>query len=384
MVEILSRIQFAFTVSFHFLFVPLSIGLIALVVLYEFRYTKTKNKAFKELSYFYGDLFVINYAFGIVTGITMSLQFGTNWSAYSIFMGDVFGTPLVFEALMAFFLESTFTGLWIFKKDKMSDKMRKFTAVMILVGTSISALWIITANAFMQHPVGFELASDGSKVLISNFFEVLTNPYMFYTLIHTVISAVLLGAYFVLAVGGYKMHHSHNDKEKEAFKVGLKPAVILLLITSLLMPLLGSPYFNYVSKVQPIKAEAIAGSNPYVQLAFIVMIMLGTFFILYSAYILIFYKKFLNSPFMQKTFMKTLAFPYIAITAGWMVTEVGRQPYVVYELMMTSKAISNVSAGQVWFSIITIFIMYAILFVACYYLLKQRILQPLVKIKDGE
>ncbi len=229
MVEILSRIQFAFSVGFHFLFVPLSIGLIFLVCLYEFNYMKTENKRFKHLSEFYGDMFVINYAFGIVTGFTMSLQFGTNWSAYSIYMGDVFGTPLVFEAIIAFFLESTFTGLWIFKKNKMSNRLRFITVLLIFIGTNFSALWIITANGFMQNPVGYSLAADGTKVLVENFSEILLNPYSWYMLIHNNLSAILLGAYFVLGIGAYRYLRVDADSEEaETFRMGFKPANILL------------------------------------------------------------------------------------------------------------------------------------------------------------
>ncbi len=379
MVEILSRIQFAFTAGFHFLFVPLSIGLIFLVLIYEFIYYRTQNKKYKHLSEFYGDLFVINYAFGIVTGITMSLQFGTNWSAYSVYMGDVFGTPLVFEALIAFFIESTFTGLWIFKKNKMSQKLRLITVGLIFFGTNLSALWIITANGFMQNPVGYTLAADGSRILIENFAEVLTNPYVWYMLIHNNTAAILLGAYFVLGVGGYKYLRAKNEDEKETFRLGFKPANIALVVTALLMPIVGYTYFNYIVPIQSLKIDAISGGTPIVTIAFQVMVGLGTIFIIYSLYTLIFFKRYMNSPVMQKIYLWTLSLPYLAIIAGWIVAEVGRQPYVVYNLMLTADAVSNVAVMQVWFSLITIFVMYATLAVACVYLIKKRVKAELVR-----
>ncbi|QEN03188.1 cytochrome ubiquinol oxidase subunit I [Thiospirochaeta perfilievii] len=380
MVEILSRIQFAFTVGFHFLFVPLSIGLIFLVCIYEYKYLKSKEVKYKHLSEFYGDMFVINYAFGIVTGITMSLQFGTNWSAYSIYMGDVFGAPLVFEAMIAFFLESTFTGLWIFKKNKMSNRLRFITVLLIFIGTNFSALWIITANGFMQNPVGYALAADGSRVLVENFKEIIFNPYAWYMLVHNNISAILLGSYFVLGIGAYRyLKIDKESQEAKTFELGFKPANILLVITSLLMPAVGFSYFNYIVPIQSTKIDAISGGSPFVTISFGLMVGLGTFFIFYSIYTLIFFKRFMNSPVMQKFYLWTFPLPYIAILAGWIVAEVGRQPYVVYGLMLTNDAVSNVPVMQVWFSLITIFVMYAILAVGCIYLIKKRITSPLVK-----
>lgn len=380
MVTLLSRIQFAFTVGFHFLFVPLSIGLIFLVCIYEYKHLKTKDTKFKYLSEFYGDMFVINYAFGIVTGITMSLQFGTNWSAYSIYMGDVFGAPLVFEAIIAFFLESTFTGLWIFKKNKMSNRLRFITVLLIFVGTNFSALWIITANGFMQNPVGYALASDGSRVVVENFKEIVFNPYAWYTLVHNNLSAILLGAYFVLGIGAYRyLKVDKNSEEAKIFELGFKPANIILVISSLLMPIIGYSYFNFIVPLQPLKIDAVSGSVPFVSISFALMVGLGTLFIIYSIFTLVFFKKFMESPVMQRIYLWTFGLPYIAILAGWIVAEVGRQPYVVYGLMLTANAVSNVPVMQVWFSLITIFIMYAILAVACVYLIKQRIKAPLIK-----
>lgn len=380
MVAILSRIQFAFSVGFHFLFVPLSIGLIFLVCIYEFKHLKFKDVKYKYLSEFWGDMFVIIYAFGIVTGFTMSLQFGTNWSAYSIYMGDVFGAPLVIEALIAFFLESTFTGLWIFKKNKMSGRMRFITVLLIFIGTNFSALWIITANGFMQNPVGYSLLADGSKVVVENFREIIFNPYAWYMLVHTNTSAILLGAYFVLGVSAYRYFKVDKDSlEANTFKLGVKPANKVLAVTAISMPIVGYSYFNFIVPIQPTKIDAVSGGSPFVTTSFALMVGFGTFFIFYALYTLIFHKRYLESPNMQKLYLKTFAMPYVAIMAGWIVAEVGRQPYVVYGLMLTNDAVSNVPVMQVWFSIITIFIMYAILAVACVYLILKRAKGPLFK-----
>ncbi|MGL1891957.1 MAG: cytochrome ubiquinol oxidase subunit I [Spirochaetaceae bacterium] len=380
MVEILSRIQFAFAIGFHFLFVPLSIGLIFLVCIYEFYHLKTKNIKYKHLSEFYGDMFVINYAFGIVTGFTMSLQFGTNWSAYSMYMGDVFGAPLVIEAIIAFFLESTFTGLWIFKKNKMSGRLRFITVLLIFIGTNFSALWIITANGFMQNPVGYKIAIDGSRILVDNFREIIFNPYAWYMLIHNNLSAILLGAYFVLGIGAYKyLKLDKESDEAKTFEMGFRPANKILVVSAILMPIVGYSYFNYIVPIQPLKIDAVSGGNPFVTIAFALMVGLGTLFILYSIYTLVFFKKYMKSPTMQKFYLWTFFLPYIAILSGWVVAEVGRQPYVVYGLMLTKDAVSTVPVMQVWFSLITIFVMYFILAVGCIYLLIKRVKAPLIK-----
>jgi len=310
----------------------------------------------------------------------MSLQFGTNWSAYSIFMGDVFGAPLVFEAIIAFFLESTFTGLWIFKKNKMSNRLRFITVLMILVGTTFSALWIITANGFMQNPVGYSMAADGSRVIVDNFKEILLNPYAWYMLIHNNTACFLLGAYFVLGIGAYRYLRVDKESEEAAtFRLGFKPANIVLVIMAFLMPIIGNVYYNYIVPIQPTKIDAISGGSPMVTVSFALMVGLGTLFILYSTFTLIFFKKYMASPVMQKIYLWTFPLPYIAIMAGWIVAEVGRQPYVVYGLMLTKNAVSNVPVMQVWFSLITILIMYFILAVACVYLMVKRINAPLVK-----
>ncbi|MGL4382204.1 MAG: cytochrome ubiquinol oxidase subunit I, partial [Bacilli bacterium] len=180
MLEVLSRIQFAFTVAFHFIFVPLSIGLILLIAIFETLHYKKKNDEYRKLSDYFGNMFIVMYAVGIVTGIAMSLQFGTNWGAYSKFMGDVFGAPLALEALIAFFLESTFTGIYVFRRHNLSPKFRCVTAWLITFGTAISALWIITAAGFMHNPVGYKLAEDQSQVILVNIFSVLLNPYAWY------------------------------------------------------------------------------------------------------------------------------------------------------------------------------------------------------------
>ncbi len=380
MVELLSRIQFAFTVGFHFLFVPVSIGLIFLVVIFEGINLFKKDEKYKSLSNFFGDIFVINYAFGIVTGFTMSLQFGTNWSEYSRFMGDVFGAPLVLEALIAFFLESTFTGIWIFKRNKISDKSRFIVAFLIFLGTNISALWIITANGFMQNPVGYEIIAD--KVVMTDFVALVTNPYAWYMLVHTNVSTFVLGSMVVISISSYKMLKG-TDTEKVIFAKAVKIAFVVLLVCSIFTASWGNIYMNYITPIQPTKIDALSGGSSFVTTSFFIMVTAGTILILIGLYGTIFTKKFLSSPATQKIFKWMFFLPYIAILTGWIVAEVGRQPYIVYGLMYTSEAVSNVPVSSVWFSLITIVLLYGILAIACVYLTINKIKKPLIYNGEG-
>ena len=416
MVVLLSRIQFAFTVAFHFLFVPLTIGLILLTAIFETLNYKTKNPMYRRISDFWGEIFVINFAVGIVTGLVMSVQFGTNWSQYSVFMGDVFGSPLALEALLAFFLESTFAGIWIFRRKKLSDGMRMIVVWLIVLGTSISAVWIITANGFMQHPVGYKLAEDGSKVLLTDFGAVVSNPYSLFMLAHTLLAAILLGSFFVIGVSAY--HFKKGSAEIELFKHSVKVAVILGLIVSILIPIEGSSYEKYLGKadVQPMKGailrdrielneddqieikkggifesaidarsaatleKAAAGMQEidrkppvkFIYINYMIMRGLGTLFILFLFLLLIKKKLLWRSTRVQNLAMWFIPLPYIAITSGWIVAEVGRQPWMVYNLMTVEDGVSNVPVSNVIFSLFTLVVFYAILFVMDFYLIRKR------------
>lgn len=430
---LLSRLQFAFTAGFHFLMVPLTIGLILFVVIFEIMHLRTGKDIYRQLANFWGNLFAINFVVGIVTGITMEIQFGTNWAEYSKFMGDIFGSPLAFEALMAFFLESTFAGIWIFYRHKISKRFRAVTAILILVGTHISAIWIIAANGFMQNPVGYEMAADGSKVLLTDFMAVALNPYANYMLIHTITASYLLGAFFMLAVSGY---HLLRNNQVGFYKESVRFALPVLLIVALAQPLIGHFYGQYVGKIQPAKAAAFemiweteskvplylvqipqpekeknieflpipfVGSimytnNPFGEVtgikeatkdwtpemvqdykdilpmthySFRIMVGLGGIFILMAMWGLYLYRKdkYIENQWINKLFLWLVATPWIAITLGWIVAEVGRQPWIVQGLMLTKDAVStNVSAAQVGFSLATLIVFYAVLFVVEFYL----------------
>lgn len=374
MLEILSRLQFAMTVAFHFIFVPVSIGLILFVAIYETKYLRTNNEQYRKLADYLGNIFIVFYAIGIVTGIAMSLQFGTNWGNYSKFMGNVFGPPLALEALIAFFLESTFTGIYIFRRNNISKLFRTLTTWIITFGTSISALWIITASGFMQHPVGYELAADGSHVILTDIFSVLLNPYAWYMLTHTVSSAILLGSFFVIGITSYKLLKKDNNIiDKQTYMKANKASAILALITSIIVPGIGFSYMNFVAEVQPTKMDAIAGGIPLVTISFVIMVVSGLIIPIISLLIIFFHKQYINSSKLLRVSKWIFIIPYLAIMSGWIVTEVGRQPWIVYGLLTTNDGISDVPIATVLFSLVTIILLYLATFILFIHILKVQI-----------
>ena len=376
MLEILSRLQFGFTIAFHFLFVPFTIGLIIFVLIFEHKYYKSDDMKYKKLSDFFGNLFIINYAFGIVTGIVMTVQFGTNWSEYSRAMGDVFGSPLVIEALLAFFLEATFTGIWAFRRNRISKSFRLVTVWMIFIGVMLSALWIITANGFMQNPVGATWIAEEGRVIFSSFSELIFNPYAWYMFIHTNLSSILLTGFIVLAISMYHIQRKHHD---ETFKISAKIAAWVILISSVMMPITGYTYMNFIAAVQPDKINMITNgisNSPdvsvilpiIVKTAFHTMTVLGTIFILFGLYVVVFNNKIKESVNLKKISLFMIPLPYVAIITGWMVAEMGRQPWIIYNMMKVSDGISSVPVAQVLFSIILLVVFYVLLFFMDYYL----------------
>ncbi|MDF2945342.1 MAG: cytochrome bd-type quinol oxidase subunit 1 [Bacillales bacterium] len=420
----LSRIQFAVTVGFHFIFVPLTIGLVILLAVMETKYARTLNPLYRRMADFWGKLFAINFVLGIITGLTMEFQIGMNWSEYSKYMGDIFGSPLAIEALVAFFLESTFMGIWLFGRDKISPKLRAFSIWMVALGTNISALWIITANGFMQNPVGYVIRNNRAE--LESFTALVTNPYAWYMFFHTVISAYICGAFFVLAISAY---HILRKNELEFFKKSFKYALVMALFASLATPAIGHQYGTYVVEKQPAKGAALEavwetgkgqpfhliqipdGENeknsveaisipklgsflftndpngkitglkdipkderpnvPLVFWSFRIMVALGMFFIFATAYGA--YLQVKNKLVDAKRYLKIMSYsvvlPYIAINAGWVVAEAGRQPWTVYGLMKTADAVSPLATSQIVFSLGSLVFFYLILGFADIYLL---------------
>ncbi|GEN33140.1 cytochrome ubiquinol oxidase subunit I [Aneurinibacillus danicus] len=417
-VVFLSRIQFAVTVFYHFLFVPLTIGLVILVAYMETQYARTRQLMYRQMADFWGKLFSINFVLGVVTGITMEFQFGTNWSEYSKYMGDIFGSPLAIEALVAFFLESTFMGMWLFGRDKISPKMRAFAIWMVALGTNISALWIITANGFMQHPVGYVVRNGRAE--LNSFYELVTNSYAWYMFFHTVIASYIVGSFFVMGISAYHLIRKQNVA---FFEKSFNIALALGLFAATATPFIGHQHGVNTAQVQPAKAAAMeaiwetqekmpfhiisipdaknernieALSIPYmgsffytnnpngkviglkdipiderpnvniVYYSFRTMVALGVYFLalVWYGFYLVRKRKLVSSPRYLKAVLYSMLLPYLAMNLGWTVAEAGRQPWVVYGLMKTTEAVSPISSSQIIFSLTGLVLFYTILIIA--------------------
>lgn len=431
---LLSRIQFASTTIFHFFFVPVSIGLALLIAMMETMYVVKGNEEYKKMTKFWGKLFLINFGVGVVTGIIQEFQFGMNWSNYSRFVGDVFGAPLAVEALLAFFMESTFIGLWIFGWDRLSKKVHCLCIWLVAIGTTLSALWILAANSFMQRPVGFEM--NNGRAEMNDFFALLTNGQLLVEFPHTIFGAFATGAFLITGVSAYKLL---KKQDVSFFQKSFKIGVIVATVSSILVAVFGHQQAQYLMHTQPMKMAASEGlwetsGDPapwtvfaaintdkqensmefkvpyllsflsyskfsgevrgmkelqaeYEQLygpgdyippvkttfwSFRIMVLAGTLMILLGMYgWFLAARKKLGNP--NKWFMRfmlyAISLPFIANTAGWIMTEIGRQPWTVFGLMRTEDSISpSVSGGQVLFSLIAFSTIYTVLAIVLVYL----------------
>lgn len=413
---LLSRLQFAAATIFHFIFVPLTLGLSVLIAWMETRYVRTGDEDWRRMARFFGKLFLINFALGVVTGITLEFQFGTNWSKYSAFVGDIFGSLLAIEATAAFFLESTFVGVWAFGWNKLSPKAHMICAWLVAFASNLSAIWILIANGFMQNPVGFEKVAGemGEKLVLTNFWEVIFNPFGWLEFFHIVPGALAMAGFFVLGVAAIHLLRQHETALfTKAFKVGAAAA----LVFSLVVAVEGHLHGNEVAKVQPAKLAAMEahwetqagapmyllqipgdGENlmqsfpipkllsflayndpnavvkglkdfpadeiPPVALTFYsfrVMVGLGTLMILIGAFAWLKRNQIENYPWFLNIAPWFIPIPYLAMEAGWIVAEVGRQPWIVYGLMRTNDAVSPVASSQVAVSFFAFVLVYTLL-----------------------
>ena len=248
----LSRLQFAAATLFHFLFVPLTLGLSFLIAYMETQYVRTGDELYLKMTQFWGKIFIINFVLGVVTGITLEFQFGTNWSAYSKYVGDIFGSLLAIEATVAFFLESTLMGVWIFGWKKLSKKAHAIVIWLIAISSSVSAVWIIIANAWMQHPVGYTIR-DG-RAELTCFWEIITQKFAILEFIHTVSAAYILSAFFVMGVSAY---HLLKGNQKEFFTRSFKIALVFGLIFSFVEVIEGDFHGADIAEKQPAKLAAM-------------------------------------------------------------------------------------------------------------------------------
>jgi cytochrome bd ubiquinol oxidase subunit I len=423
----LSRMQFALTAMFHFLFVPLTLGLSILVAYMESRYVATQNEMYLRMTRFWGKLFLINFALGIVTGLTLEFQFGMNWAEYSKYVGDIFGVPLAIEATLAFFLESTFLGLWIFGWKKVSPRIHALSIWIVAFATNMSALWILLANGWMQNPVGYVLRNNRAELV--DFVAFLTNGYGWLKFFHTILAGYVVAAFFVMGISAW---HLLRKSHPEFFKKSFQMAAVFGLASSLLIVLVGDFHGAEVGKVQPAKLAAmeslwetqrgvpfylilipdqknernavelfgipkmvsflaykdlnaeVKGLKAFPKdqrppvletfLGFRFMVGLGGLFILLSslAFFLSWKDRLENYPLFLKIMLFAIPLPYLAGELGWIVAEVGRQPWIVYGVLKTSDAVSrSVSVTQVTVSLVGFTLLYSFLGLIDMYLLAK-------------
>ncbi|HCE67355.1 MAG TPA: cytochrome ubiquinol oxidase subunit I [Geobacter sp.] len=413
----LSQLQFAATGMFHWIFVPLTLGLSIMTAWMETKYVTTGDETWLRMTKFWGKLFLINFALGVVTGITMEFQFGLNWSEYSRYVGDIFGAPLAIEATLAFFLESVFIGVWIFGWNKISKKAHLTTIWLASVATNVSALIILLANAWMQKPVGYVIRNNRAEM--NDFLAVLTNGYGWIKFIHTLLSGYALAAFLIMGVSAW---HLLRNNEKDFFVRSFRLAAVWAFVASVGVAITGDMHAVEIARFQPTKFAAmesqweskrgvgmnlllfpdvgrecnsieqvcipnalsiLAFHDPNAEirglkdfppelrppvtptfLSFRLMVGLGTFMILAS----------LAAIFMSrsKTFTDKRAFltlmvfaipaPYLAEQFGWLVAEFGRQPWIVYGVLKTADAVSkSITSTQVILSLIGFTVLYGLL-----------------------
>ena len=421
----LSRLQFAATTMFHFLFVPLTLGLSIMIAYMETKYARTGDKTYLDMTKFWAKIFLINFAVGVVTGITLEFQFGTNWSRYSAYVGDIFGSLLAIEATATFFLESTFIGVWLFGWKKLSKKAHAGVMWLVAIGSNLSAVWILIANAWMQSPVGFTIRNGRAEMV--DFFAVITQRFAIYKIIHTISAALVLASFVVMGVSAY---HLLKNRHKEFFTKSFRTGLGFGLIFSLVVVILGDMNGVLVAEKQPTKLAAmeslwettdrapvymfawpdqengrnavefgaipgllsflvkhdinatVPGMNEFpkdeqppvliTSFAFKGMVGLGGVFILLTVFGWFKRKNLLDNPLYLKIMMFAIPLPYIAIQLGWIVTEIGRQPWIVYGLVKTADAASPIAASQVAFSLVAFIVVYGILGAAGFYLMFQK------------
>ena len=426
---LLARLQFAFTIGFHFLFPPISIGLSWLLVIMEGLGWQKKDEVYVRMGKFFGKLLALTFAIGVATGIVMEFQFGTNWAVYSKFVGDIFGAPLAAEGIFAFFLESGFLGIYLFGRNKVSKSIHWFSSLMVAVGATISAFWIIVANSWQQTPAGYVIRNGRAE--LTNFYDAVFNPSTMIRYLHTVDAALIAGAFFVAGIAAYFLL---KNKEDELAKRAMKIAVIFGVVVSILevfpfgdnhakqvaqtqpekfatfeglaqtqshapMILFGIPannppelamkieipgllswllYGDVNTTVKGLNESALENHPPFfiTYTSFHIMIALGTYFIvvMLAAFIQIRRNKLWENKWLLKVILWSIPLPLIACELGWITAEVGRQPWIVYGLLKTASAHSaNVTASEILFSIILFGIIYLLLGILYVYLLAREV-----------
>ena len=432
---ILARWQFGITTVYHFLFVPLTLGLAFLVAIMESFFYRTKNPVYRDMALFWGRLFAVNFAIGVATGIVQEFQFGMNWSGYSRFVGDIFGIPLAIEALLAFFMESTFLGLYFFGRDKLPPAIHLASIWLVAIGSTLSSLWILIANSWMQEPVGYVLRNGRAEM--TDFFAVALSPHVQAQFPHVIFGGWITGGLFVMGVSAY---HLLRQSKPEFFGKSFRIALVLTAVASFAAATSGHEQAQHTAKVQPMKlaamealwetespagfslfsaidqtnrtssrelklptllsvlannnatgtvkgindlqreAEAKYGPGNYipdvtaVYWSFRAMVGLGLLFIALSLIGL--WHWWRDSLERARGYLSVLVWamflPFLANATGWLVTELGRQPWLVQGLQRIPEGISpNVAGSSVLLTMVGFSLLYAVLAGMTFYLMRR-------------
>ena len=421
----LARWQFGVTTVFHFLFVPLTIGLGLLVAILQTASYRTGDESWERATRFFGKLFLVNFAIGVVTGIVQEFQFGMDWSRYSVFVGNIFGAPLAIEGLLAFFMESTFLGVWIFGRGRVSDRVHLLAIWLASVGTILSAAFIVAANAWMQHPVGYVIDPATHQAVMNNFWAVMTNSTFVLEYGHVLFAAFLTGSTFLLGVSAWHLRQGHDVA---AFAKAARVAIVVVLASAVGTIFLGDSQGKQMETQQPMKmaaAEALydttngasfslltigdLSGNPIFQIRVphilsvlatntwsgkvdginqiqaqatkkygagsyvpVIWVLYWTFRIMVGLGVLLLALGAIGLWLMRKRRLERSTWflrfatwmilaPFLANSVGWIFTEIGRQPWVVYGLLKTSNAVSLIAPGYVATSLIGFTAIYTLL-----------------------
>lgn len=437
----LARMQFAITTIYHFFFVPLSLGLSVIVAMMQTVYVVRGDEKYKRMAKFWGKLLLINFAMGVVTGIVQEFQFGMNWSEYSRFVGDIFGAPLAVEALVAFFIESTFLGVWIFGWDKLPKKAHLGAIWLVAIAANISAFWILVANSFMQNPVGYTIAESGRAEMV-DFFALIKNPNVWLQFPHVVLGGLTTGAFFVLGISAFHLLRNRS-KSLDLFQTSARMGLIIGVVAVVATMGFGHAQGQRMADTQPMKLAAAEGLWDSEDPAGLSMFQIGneadrasviniripsllsflsyntpngmvqginqlqaqyeeqygpgnyvppaiwltywSFRAMVGAGMLMFvlglvglFFAFTNrlgngkGKWLLRLLVLAILLPYLANSTGWILTEVGRQPWIVQGLMTVDQAVSpNVTVEMLWISLIGFTIVYGLLMVGDVYLLQK-------------
>jgi cytochrome d ubiquinol oxidase subunit I len=423
----LSRIQFGVTTAFHFLFVPLTLGLVWFVAIFQTQYYRTGQERYRRMTKFWGKLFLVNFGMGIVTGLVQEFQFGMNWSQYSRFVGDVFGSLLAIETMMAFFLESVFIGIWIFGEGHVSKRVHLFSIWMAAIGSLFSAIWILLASGWMHHPVGYVINPATGNAQLVDFIALITNPKGWLLFRHALAAGFATSAFFIMGVSAW---YILRREELNVFKPSFQAGAIIGLIASFMLLMTGHQQGQELRLYQPMKLaaveavwetetpasfslltigdltgkqevwsfripyvmsflacnnfnceikgvnelqaeyEALYGPNDYIPLmvatywSFRIMVAVGFLLFLISAFALLVVLRDWSPGLVKwlKWMPYIIPLPFLAGVAGWITTEMGRQPWIVQGLLTTAQGISpNLTFADVATSLVGFTLIYGAL-----------------------